>query len=35
MNGVLTQSDEMEKLVSELSRDTEVVTLIQNINEAG
>jgi hypothetical protein len=28
-------SDEMEKLVSELSRDTEIVALFQNINEAG
>ena len=28
-------SNDMEKLVSELSRDTEIVALFQNINEAG
>jgi len=35
MNGVLTQSDEKEKLVRELPRDTEIVTPFRNINEAG
>jgi hypothetical protein len=33
MNGVLTQSDEMEKLVSELPRDAEIVALLKRISD--
>jgi hypothetical protein len=33
MNGVLTQSDEKEKLVRELPRDTEIVALFERISD--